>query len=608
MFRNLLQGTLALAVERWKSAKSEPFAYLYCWIMVFLTCAGVLVIWRDNHSLVPLDRVNWTLLASVPTIACLVSAKRTNIALQYVLITYVLYVYGKSTGLNENYKGLRAPASVILLVLYLVVEAMEIALTQLTAGASDSIPNRDQALIADIGKNSDLFYEAREWLVILLIIGLTIFSDFEKLYLGNSLVITSRGASVAFSLVFTTVIVVWIAQSPGKTNARKDPVRWMELCAKLWPPLKVLGSAMEQAGLFAPGQQISRLLKAFLPKMHGVSALRTSQDDFYLTSLKRYGYALHALSDEIEIGDEGGAKHRQVGMFYIVAGNRTKFVRWFDCPEGVEFNEDGSPDISVRFTCWDVANFDQRIDDETRQKLRDLFITGDSKHFTQTKDFGLSSSVEPARDESGLESKRKYEVRLESEYGLPEDLRQQERMNDREGNLVFETENADLPLAIAIRYEIKVNSKPRNFVVVPEVEDYYSRMFDFPCRQYSSVFRLTDSLHHLKFDIPTRKALISRVEHSAESERISVLRRYIKRELRTEVEYPMPGVEYLVLWKLKMAQDLRLRATATSAPAHEDAIERFSVSATAASPSRSHDETLTPSDALFDPHGSEDRA
>jgi len=111
-------------------------------------------------------------------------------------------------------------------------EALEIAFTFLLDKNFDEFGETEGEIMKTLRKQKDLFYEAREWLVVGVIVGITFVADFETIkfpFVRNEVeFVRLFGTDLPikwafiFSLLFATVPVVWIAQTPGKKIGRSS--------------------------------------------------------------------------------------------------------------------------------------------------------------------------------------------------------------------------------------------------------------------------------------------------------------------------------------------------------------------------------------------------
>jgi hypothetical protein len=417
---------------------------------------------------------------------------------------------------------------------YFVAEAFEISVTQLRAKESDRIPSSDAKFLLEIEANHHVFYEAREWLVIALVICLTLASDFKELHVGRSLSFPRGFVTVVYSLLFTTVLVIWTAQSPGKTLALEDPVALLRFCRFLWKPLLVMGTIMKEAQLFRPAEPMMQLIGA-LPGLRGGPRLKPSQEAYYHTSIKRYGYALHYLQDEIFINRDGSGQFRQTGLFYVVCGQKTEFMRWFSFLTDMAANASDEPEVAVLTRTFLVPDFDERLPLSLVQELDDIAngkpLKADSGAIEI--DFGLTNRAEWERNDDGTFNRKRLNVVLESPLALPEDLGRHQ--------------------AVAISFDISLSIGP-NFAMPDPLTKQKTSSFNFrklevPCRSYRTIVHLVE-VNDVQFGPVSGNAYLGKTLQPSEHERMEICRGYPKPFSSISVRYPMPGVEYKLTWEI----------------------------------------------------------
>jgi hypothetical protein len=326
------------------------------------------------------------------TAAYIFFPKKAAIGSQVLFGAILAGIFIFNTVQQRAYSGLILIAASVCLILYFLAEAFEIAFTQLRSREPDRFETSARELLDDIRRHRIEFYEGREWLVIGLVIALTMMSDFKRLYIpGLDEPLRPRWIRLLFNLLFTTVMVVWVAQSPSKELALEDPVRWLRYCRVIWNPLKRVGKLMKNAEFFAPGSLMKQFLKKYVFPPRDITTLHTSEDAFFHTGLKRYGYALHNLEDKINVYPDGSCTLTQTGLFYIVCGNRTRFARWigFDAP--IKEGSPGSPDLKWNVKAFLVPNFKDEIGAVLNRSLDEIF--NDTSSLGEDVQIGLSCST-----------------------------------------------------------------------------------------------------------------------------------------------------------------------------------------------------------------------
>jgi len=294
-------------------------------------------IFRDDPPDKPVNSLRKLFLARVRRI-WVVSTKVFRWIFPKTLILVLLSVWYETVNAHHAWERFFIYLFLVLLLLTVLffAEALEIAFTFLLDKNVDELGPSEGEIMKRLRKHKDLFYEAREWLVVGIIVGITFMADFETIkfpfvqheigyvrIFGTDLPI--KWAFI-FSLLFTTVPVVWIAQTPGKRVGRSSSQHVLNNTRWLWPIIQNVGSVIEATGLGGPGTWIADQLlktKSFSPKEN----FSPSDEGFFLSCLRRYGFALHDLSITVVINADGSCSFRQKFVLYSAKYPRTTFHR-----------------------------------------------------------------------------------------------------------------------------------------------------------------------------------------------------------------------------------------------------------------------------------------
>jgi uncharacterized membrane protein HdeD (DUF308 family) len=530
--KRFLQNMKRIA-EKWRQVMANPGLYIASAVFVVLLCAfanrDLAAYFHDWHRSIWQQGSVCVLIA----LLYLFFPRRAAIFTQVVFGIALIVIFGVNTFHERSAPYWFIAGTAASLMLYCMAEAFEIAYTLLRTKELDRFDAHDRVttLLSKINDEYKVFYEAREWLVIALVIGLTLASDFEHLALPYPpYEFTDRWIRLAFSLLFTTVVVVWVAQSPGKALAAENPVLCMRYCGWLWRPLRFFGRLMEGAQMFEPAVLLKDGLLKAMPQFREKPNLHPSQDAFFNAAVKRYGYCLHALRDDIVIHDGGNARIREVGLFYIVCGRRTRFVRPFELDEPITAKADGTPSMTFRAEAFILPGFTEEIDAEVRGAL-DAILSGNSHPLVTRIDPGLSLRAEFWKDDH-----KQAALIIESPQALPEDV----------------APNKD---AIAIYYEVTVHTNKGVFKLpgaqgpTHRVHDFYFREFTFPCYCARICILLNENTNPAKFAAIEPHALLSGSMHRLETGQIKAQPIGLK-GIQFEIKYPMPGVRYQVSWEV----------------------------------------------------------
>ena len=100
-----------------------------------------------------------------------------------------------------------------------LAEGYELAYTEVRDKDLQEVLPSIRGSVEDVNNKSSLFYDFRELLLIGMIASLTISADFPLIKLPIIGLTYTRAWCLAFSVVFPSAILVWLAQSPGKESA-----------------------------------------------------------------------------------------------------------------------------------------------------------------------------------------------------------------------------------------------------------------------------------------------------------------------------------------------------------------------------------------------------
>jgi hypothetical protein len=528
--------------EKWRQVKANPGLYIASAVFVVLLCTfanrDLAARFHDWHRSV------WPQGSVCVAIALLYLffPRRAAIFTQVIFGLALILIFGYNTLGARGAPYWIIAGTAASLILYCMAEAFEIAYTQLRTKELDRFDATDRVslLLGKINNEYKVFYEAREWLVIALVIGLTLASDFECLMLPYPpFEFTDRWIRLAFSLLFTTVVVVWVAQSPGKALAAENPVLCMRYCGWLWRPLRFFGRLMEGAQMFEPAVLLKNGLLKAMPQFREKPNLHPSQEAFFNTAVKRYGYCLHSLQDRVVIYQDGSARVTETGLFYIVCGKRTGFMRPYDCDAPIAALADGRPNLACNVRGFIVPGFKEEMDAGLRKVLDDILIGVANPDAVET-DFGLSLHAEfgaMSTPEGPVENRKRAQLFIDAPNALPEDV-------------------APEGLAVAILYEVTVFTEKEAFRLPAGrgksqgVKDYYFRIFNFPCFCARIEILLIDRIV-AEFAAVQPHALLGDSPHQLETGRIQIhpVGRKLQ-EIQFQVKYPVPGVTYQVSWEV----------------------------------------------------------
>jgi hypothetical protein len=248
--------------------------------------------------------------------------------------------------------GLIALGVVFLFFLLIFVEAIEIAYTLVTDKHDDQFPDKAKALIQQMQQNEPLVYGAREWVVTMLLIAITLVIEYREPVIPVFKLPVHKEYEflwLLFTVLLTAAPIIWLAQAPGKILARADPLRTLMLrpTRGCWKLVCAMGWALEKSGLGIPEDYVKKRLERAFPKKNQIQ-LRPSDAGFFLAGLQRYGLALHELSVKITVKEDGSCVVEQKLVWYLLRFTGTYFTRRFYFESDVARN---GPPQAQGFTC-----------------------------------------------------------------------------------------------------------------------------------------------------------------------------------------------------------------------------------------------------------------
>jgi hypothetical protein len=439
---------------------------------------------------------------------------------------------------------------VSLLVVLFFAEAFEIAYTFLSDKNRDEFVVEDAegvggaegkkiiGIIDDIRKQPGLVYEAREWLVTIIIVMITLTAEHSKIYvpfygeihdlpvsLGSwSLVIPARMLSQSFSLLFTTLPVIWFAQGPGKKIALRSSVQILLWTRWVWWLVKKVGSLVDAAGLNRPVDWISNLVlvaKIFSRK----ESFSPSDQGFFLSCLQRYGFGLHDLVLNIQVHEDGSCSVTQKFILYLVRHRRKTFFRQ------LKFDES-------EFTAGEFLSVEGYTLAAVGRKYDDIGMLLDQ----------IAQGICPAKVTRS--SPKHWD---EDNKRLPKGKRD---IGVRCGITTYEPVPSEIGSAFAFATEWRGEWKANAVRVANGIDDDFEIKVDYPCRRFSLVIT-PDAGMQMLFTEVTASATLMENPHTGEENRLknalNPSPNGVHTTLLATLQYPLPGANYKYEWKVRIA-------------------------------------------------------
>jgi len=409
---------------------------------------------------------------------------------------------------------------VLLLAVLFIAEGLEIAYTVLRDKDSEQLAEFDSSIFRDMKSHENLIYEAREWLVILIVVTLTLKTEFTNVYVpfwgmipdfnGPGVVMQ---AHLLFSILFTTVPLVWIAQGPAKEYARAYPQKMLNLADKtrVWLLIKAVGFLADRSGLMVPQRAVGlSLIRA------GASSpdpsLKSNDRNWFWESAERFGIAVYENTVDIHIDQDGLCRVRQRLLVYAVSPQtvfrhslmldssaipsslKTNFVRGYNGPP---FN-------------GPISRLEGQLD---------ALVKGESlgSDFEEVSEFCTVTLSEPADG-------KRAEFQAKTWYEVPEAGR-----------------------SFAMLLECEGIWKPEALRRVNDIGSYYSASCDYPCRrQRLRVYSKAGV--RMNFTNVKAEATMMGSPHPGETERLRRAKEPGVTELSSLLTYLIPGVSYKYSW------------------------------------------------------------
>jgi hypothetical protein len=388
---------------------------------------------------------------------------------------------------------------IFLLAAFFLLAGVEIAYTDLR----DKDPSQLKVvgpLLGDMQKQEDLLYESREWLGVILIVALVFLADFDAIqvpWLGE------RQWRLAFSLLFTTFPLVWLAQAPAKYFARQNSETFLARAGFAWPVFKGVGSLIRVLRL----RVVSDLVLSPFANVSSRRNLPPSNAAFYVSSLKRYGYAMHDCLDRICISGDGSAKLTQDGLIYIVSPERQQLTRRH------AFSSDivGEATIEV-LSVRDLAQPYERLGEIENQ---------------------ISGAMKCAPGLAAVDFKGE---KLDSPTG-----------KTIEFLLISRTANPRPDKALLVEYRTVVSCGAGAFSVERAQTEHHELHCTFPHHTYRAHLSIDPDAPQ-SFGNPRCKVTFQQNEHSSEGRRAKIEVERGGKALAFTIQHPLPGAVYRVEW------------------------------------------------------------
>jgi hypothetical protein len=427
-----------------------------------------------------------------------------------------------------------------LLVVLFFAEALEIAYTFLSDKNRDELGEPVGKFIEDMRSQLDLVYEAREWLVIIIIAMITLTAEHKKIYLpfvgevhdlsfpvlSWTIPIPSRLLSLLFSLLFTTLPVIWFAQGPGKKIALSSSQQMIVWTRPVWWIIRKVGIFVKATGLNRPVEWIvgSGVTKRVFSRKESFSPSNTG---FFLSCLQRYGFALHHLIIHIQVHQDGSCDVEQKFVLYLVRHPRKSFYRRLAFEES-EFAQGKFESVSgykLEAVGRKYANIGTLLDQIAEGTCPKNVMPSAKKHWDEQEE----------------------RVKLgDRDIGV------------RAGFTTWEPVPSDADGAFAFRAEWKGSWKAGAFRVADGVEDDFEVKVDYPCKCFSLKITPDPEMRMIFTEVIPKVQLLENAHKGEELRLEAALSPAIDGAhgfLSAELDYPLPGANYTYEWLVRRIHD-----------------------------------------------------
>ena len=445
----------------------------------------------------------------------------------------------------------------VLLGIIFFADALEVAYSLLRYKHPEQFGGAEARILKEMHDDENLVYETREWLVTILIVAITLMAEFDhgiylpisgkeigpNFYVPGLFTIQAR---TLFSLLFTTLPVLWFAQGLSKRIARDCPQKIFGAGALVWELIKKIAWFTNALGLNDPTEWLTKQLKKseiFSDELN----LKPSDHAFFIASVQRYGYALHDLSIKIVVEQSGACKVTVRVLYYVISkpcnvfGRRLSFDKALPLPQ----NHFVPKPVEVyRGPVIQEADPSGKNNDVLRKELDYICSRGAEGSITSKPLFSMIPAnvtiVAIADPQPSL-----MHYRIDTHGSIPDERDTEEEADDR---ALYNYKNKG---AVAILAEFTSSWGPGAFDVTPLNQDFYYMNFECPCYRYRLTVE-TEPNCSIQFCEINPEAFCARDPHWGERDRLQRSLRIEEaspKAIHCELYYPFPGIRYQLQWK-----------------------------------------------------------
>lgn len=389
-------------------------------------------------------------------------------------------------------------AALLLLFIFLLT-GFEFAYTDLRDKDPAQVRTSIQSLLVDLQAHEDLLYETREWIGVLLIVGFAILAEFDVIYIPW---FGARNWKFIFSILFTTLPLVWFAQAPAKQLAIANSENFLQKTRWIWPVLKLTGKAVNM-------MQLHSVTYITVERLDQEGSPQSRPEQFGVLRERPKALWLRAapLFEIVKIDSVGAVSIEQFGTFHIVSRARTRFKRIMLFSSEVRNGSKGeiargwhAPAPSEK-----LQEIEKEIEDASRLPENRVSMAAFRRRLSVT----------------GENTEFEIECRPESTGGNR---------------------------ALLVEYVFSASSADKSFKILPGEQDWYEITFKFPYRLYQAAIQLDQELQ-CRFGTVIKSARFEGNDHPSEADRIVCkVEGEDGKTLTLSIEYPLPGAVYRVSW------------------------------------------------------------
>jgi hypothetical protein len=224
----------------------------------------------------------------------------------------------------------------ILLVEALAMSVIELEDKELAEGVGETTDMDQVRRIVDSYLGDSIGYlRAREWFIAGLIVLVTMVVEFEKYKIPFVGTYEGPFVRVLFTGVFASVVVIWMAQSPGKELGKNRPVKFLSLWfgpQQAHALLTKLAKLASWSCINKPAELVSRVLEGAL-RMTNEPSLPPGGARLFAELIKRYGYGDCNVEEKYFVSPDGSARLEQSETAYLGWKKEVAYVRRISCEQ-----------------------------------------------------------------------------------------------------------------------------------------------------------------------------------------------------------------------------------------------------------------------------------